>query len=104
MNSLIIPLRGRVKERLNGKLIKFQGKIYKYRDNKLIYIQPDDKKIYYDFSYGKKTNKFYPITAARYAKIQKYKGVNKEQQDFFKFVNQLKKFPELTRIRNGETR
>ena len=101
MNQLIIPLRGRVKERFNGKLIKFQGKIYKYRDNNLIYIQPDNKKIYYDFTYGKKTNKFYPITAARYAKIQKYKGENKEQQDFFKFVNQLKKFPELARIRNG---
>ncbi len=101
MNNIIIPLRGRIKKRLNNKLIKYQGKIYKYRDNNLIYIQPDNKTTYYDYTYGKKTNKFYPITPARYIKIQKYKSVNKEQEDFFKFVNELKKFPELTTIRNG---
>ena len=101
MNQLIIPLKGRNKERLNGKLIKFQNKIYKYRNNELIYIQPDNKKIYYDFTYGKKTNKFYPITAARHAKIQKYRGTNKEQQDFFEFVKKLKSHPHLTSLRNG---
>ena len=101
MNNIIIPLRGRIKKRLNNKLIKYQGKIYKYRDNNLIYIQPDNKTTYYDYTYGKKTNKFYPITPARYIKIQKYKSVNKEQEDFFKFVNELKKCPELTIIRNG---
>ena len=101
MNQLIIPLKGRNKERLNNKLIKFQGKIYKYRNNELIYIQPDNKKIYYDFTYGKKTNKFYPITAARHAIIQKYKGENKQQQDFFEFVKKLKAHPHLTSLRNG---
>ena len=101
MNQLIIPLKGRNKERLNGKLIKFQNKIYKYRNNELIYIQPDNKKIYYDFTYGKKTNKFYPITAARHAKIQKYRGTNKEQQDFFEFVKKLKAHPHLSTLRNG---
>lgn len=99
--QLRIPLRGRTKTRLNEKIVLFDKKIYKYRNNELIYMKPDDKNTYYDFTYGKKTNKFYPITQTKLARIQKLREVNPTQTQFFDFVNNLKKHPNLVRIRNG---
>ena len=99
--NLRIPLKGRNKKRLSEKIILFNKKIYKYRNNELIYLRPDDKNTYYDFTYGEKTNKFYPITSARLAKIRKLKSKDTAQEKFFKFVESLKKHPHLTAIRNG---
>ena len=99
--KLRIPLKGRTKPRLNEKLIKFDKMIYKYRNNELIYLRPDDNNTYYDFTYGKKSNRFFPITQARMSRIQKNRGINPEQTSFYEFVNNLKKHPNLVKIRNG---
>ena len=68
--DLRIQLKGRNKKRLSEKLILFNNKIYKYRNNELIYVKPNDNNTYFDYTYGKKTNRFYPITNKRINRIQ----------------------------------
>ena len=52
--DLRIQLKGRNKKRLSEKLILFNNKIYKYRNNELIYVKPNDNNTYFDYTYGKK--------------------------------------------------
>ena len=100
--DLRIQLKGRNKKRLSEKLILFNNKIYKYRNNELIYVKPNDNNTYFDYTYGKKTNRFYPITNKRINRIQSNRSGKSSARDrFFKFVDALKKNTRLTSIRNG---
>ena len=100
--DLRIKLKGRNKKRLSEKLILFNNKIYKYRNNELIYVKPNDNNTYFDYTYGKKTNRFYPITNKRINRIQSNRSGKSSARDrFFKFVDALKKNTRLTSIRNG---
>lgn len=101
MAPLIIKLKGRNKKRLQEKLILYDKKIYKYRDNNLIYVRPNDNTTYYDFTLSKKSQKFYPVSEARLARIGKNRSTDSPHQQFIEFVTMLKKHPRLSAIRNG---
>ena len=96
-------LLGRNKKRLEEKLILYDGSIWKYRNNQLIFVKENDNKTVYHFKLAnKKTNKFYPITPAKLKTIRKTKTSESSSQDkFFEWIDAIKKHPHLSKIRNG---
>ena len=103
MRKPFIQLHGRNKPRLQDKLILYNGSLWKYRNNQLVFIKDDDGKTVYHYKLANKdTNKFYPITPAKMKSIRKTKsGESTAQDKFFEFVDTLKKHPHLSNIRNG---
>ena len=97
MRKPFIQLHGRNKPRLQEKLILYNGALYKYRNNQLVFVKDNDNKTVYHYKLAnKETNKFYPITQAKLKSIRKAKTSESSAQDkFLEFVDVLKQHPHL---------